>query len=266
VSSNIRFLPMGIGNSNIPFKISAVTSHADDHDKELMADLQLDTYWEASSSGQQDIDIDLGANFANYTIDHVFIYAKITNADYAPIIIYSDTHSDYSAQQNRSGVEEFVNGESGVWSAIYIPIPYPIATDRYWRIRLAAASAAPQIAMIFIGVSKTITCRPNYGGKNNQNTFRDSGYLQSASGKRYGYSTNPARKVWSRIWEVLDGTNKAALEFVLNITGGPQFPLWFQDLDDTTWNFVRILNTEPIAEEFTNLLYKSDPIIIEQEL
>ena len=266
MSSNIRFLPMGIGNSNVPFIVSAVTSHATDHDKEFLADLQLDTYWEASSSAQQDIDIDLGSNFANYSIDHVFIYAKITNTSYAPIVIYSDTHSDYSAQQNRSGVEEFVNGESGVWSAIFVPVPSPIATDRYWRIRLASASGTPQIAMIFLGVSKTITCRPNYGGKNNQNTFRNSGFIESASGMRHGYSLTPIRKVWSRVWEVLDLTNKEAIEYVLNLTNGAQYPLWFQDLDDTDWNFVRILNTEPIAEETKHQIYKTDPLIIEQEL
>lgn len=266
MASNIRFLPMGIGNSNVPFDVSAVTSYASGHNKEYLSDLLLATYWEASSSAQQDIDIDLGANFANYTIDHVFIYAKITGSPVNPIMIYSDDAADYSGQTNRSGLEELPEGASGIWYAYFLNIQTPIATDRYWRIRLAAASAAPQAAMIFIGVSKTITIRPNYGGKNNQYTYRNAGIQETAGGKRVGYSLTPARKIWSRIWEVLDSTNKTAIEYVHTLLNGPQFPCWFQDLDDTTWYFVRILNTEPIIEEFNHELYKSDPLIIEQEL
>jgi len=156
--ADIKFYPYGIGANTVPFQITAVTSEATGHEKIYMSDLIKSTYWQATSSATQNIDIDLGTGYEDYDIDHVLIY--VDSGGDMTWYVYADTQSNYSTQTEMFSLSP--QGYSGF--RLLVATFASVNEFRYWRIRLTNLSTAPKIGLIFIGESKTIATRFSYGG------------------------------------------------------------------------------------------------------
>ena len=252
--SNIKFFPYGVDL----FSLTAVTSEDTGHEKEYMLDRRLATYWKADSSSNQDIDIDLGADYADYSIDHVLLYCDPT--DGATITIYAATQSDYSDQ-----TEIVTQGIIyGGWQ--FVPYLQFTGTNsyRYWRIRFTNLSAAPSVALIFIGPSIEITIRYNKGGIIEETDYDVK--LSEAYGGQRGIPRAPIeRKYWEFLYEYLDLANKNKLDTLLSVIHGSRYPFYYKDTNDN-YHYVRFIGKNLGAKEVEHQLYNTNTIRLEEEL
>lgn len=253
--SNIKFFPYGVDL----FTLTAVTSEATGYDKEFMLDRRLATYWKATSSAQQDIDIDLGADYDDYLIDHVLIYANLdSSGESTAIQIFSATQANYSDQSERS---------SGTSIPGWLPYCHPFTgtnSYRYWRIRISNQGSAAEVALIFIGPSIEITVRYNKGGIPGEKNY-DVKLSESYGGQR-GIPRSPIeRDYWEFLYEYLDETNKGYLVTLLSLIKGCRYPFYYKDTADV-YHYVRFMGTNLNAREVEHQLYNTKTIRLEEEL
>lgn len=251
--ADIIFYPQHVA----AFTITAITSEATGFEKELILDRRLATYWKATSTANQDIEIDLGADYADHSISSLVFLVYLNSTD--DWGLYADENSDYSGEEM---VTEGSSGTTG-WQTIVATFTATSAF-RYWRIKLYSLIATPRIATIYLGPHYTITCR--YNKNQIESEYDYSGVkLETAYGGEVGATEQyPERKYWRFLYETLDVTNKGYLDSILALSKGKKYPIAFSDINGTEY-YIRFMIDRLNARQVEHQLYNTGEILLQEE-
>lgn len=233
----------------------AVTSEAAGHLKECLQDRRLDTSWKSTTSANQNIDIDFGADMF---VDHILLYHNLPND--AAVRLWSATASDYS--------DEFYRSLSHIIDSSKRPVLYFTTysggfTFRYWRVKITALTAAAEVYLLFIGRQSEITVQYN-NAQNEESKYRGSLIKTSYGGKRYSRTYFGARKSFRYRWEYLDLTNQTSLQTLIANSKGPALPFFMKTVDGAYY-YVRLMNEEIGSEQVEHHLFNIGPLLFEEE-
>ena len=153
---------------------------------------------------------------------------------------------------------------------ILLVVMGPTMDDHHFEINVNDVStfdADVTLGEVSVGISFTPTTSPNlpvpisYGD--------GSSMLESAGGKRYGFTRHGVRKGWKLTWPFMSAANKTSLETVFLVTGGMKHPFYI-DLGETasttpTLHLVRFMSPRLDFTQVTGNAY-SITLDIEEEL
>ena len=148
MASSITLYTLG---NMVDADIDSATSSATGYPKENAIDNNPDTYWKGTSTANQTIDIDL--NSTTKQVDFLFLfiknYASVVDAESLDLY-WSDDDSSYT----------FVSGSQVIYdrtTPIYIRTANLGLTHRYWRLTFTYITTIPEISMIGLGKTNSIT-------------------------------------------------------------------------------------------------------------
>jgi len=130
----------------------SVTSEAAGFEKENMSDWLDWTYWKASSTAQQDIDIDKGN--VGIPVDTLCLLGHNINDVMNNVQVYEDDNPGFSSPT--------LLGQDGF--AVTWPhyINLTSGTQRYNRIRILSGSVAPEWAICYLGTKMEMPVGPEF--------------------------------------------------------------------------------------------------------
>jgi hypothetical protein len=250
--SNLKFYSQSI--DELP--VVCDKGDAAGHPIEYLKDRLLASYWQsAATSADQIIDIDFGAAA---DIDHCLLLHDIQLT--AGISLWSASAANYSDEVQRSASYAAITAD-------YMLIPTVGGTVhkyRYWRLKISGLSAAPKIYLMFMGLSKEITIRYDKGYTDHK-IYAGNSLVETYSGMRYSRRNQTAgRRRLEYSWEMLDVTNAAKLQAIIEDTQGAALP-FFLKLEDDTYLYVRLMNDNIANPEFEYQLYNISKLVFEEE-
>ena len=250
--SNLIFYPQSLDD----FTVVCDKGDASGHPIEYLKDRLRATYWQsASASSDQMIEIDFGEAT---DVDHCLLYHDIQLT--AGISLWSASVADYSDEVQRSPSFASMN-------STYMLIPTvggAVHKYRYWRLKISGLSIAPKIYLVFMGLSKEITTRYDKGYLDHR-IYTGNNLVETYSGIRYARRIQPAgRRRLEYSWEMLDLTNAAKLQAIIEDTQGAALP-FFLELEDDTFLYVRLMNNNISNPEREFQLYDIETLYFEEE-
>jgi len=129
-----------------------VTSEASGFPKENLYDWKDWTYWKASSTAQQDIDIDKGTT--GISVDTLALLGH--NMDYvmANVTVYEDDNPGFTSPTT-------LGSDAFAYDGPYY-INLTSGSQRYNRIRIGSGSVAPFIAVAYLGTKLELPVGPEF--------------------------------------------------------------------------------------------------------
>lgn len=117
-------------------------SEQTNHPVENLADGLTFDHWKPSSTGSQNVDIDLGNA---RTVDYAAIAAHNLSSELSGdvVVAFSDNGSDYTMA--------FTLSQASVTDNAPILIHLAARTHRYWRVTFPAASTALRVGVLYLG-------------------------------------------------------------------------------------------------------------------
>ncbi|UCE65085.1 MAG: hypothetical protein JSU85_09390 [Candidatus Zixiibacteriota bacterium] len=256
--AEIKLIAEGIDD----YDIDSVTSAAAGHPKDKMQDRRIDTSWKANSTATQDIDID--TNSDTFSANYAFLYHNISdNSSSATIKIYSDDNAGFTSATQRGSTFTITPSNKP-----YAMISFGAGiVERYWRIRIENSDVAPEVYLVFLGVSSlamTGFSVRHMPGQSQEITYDGYDIEEAAGGVRAARIYHDGRWTLRAQWEILDSTLEVALQqFMADVKGGAR--AFFLVDSDSTYHWVRILNRRLGSSEFVHELFNTDPLIFEEE-
>jgi hypothetical protein len=235
-------------------------SDATGYDLMYAFDGSLGTYWKPSSTGTQNIDLDLGEarqvdNFA------VFVHDYDTNYNSGAIQVRGATNSGFTSGVSTMGT---VSWAKGAGTSLYLPFSSPTgASRRYWQIALSSMSNIAEIAGFFLLRERDIGYTILPATETDRYLNAQS---QAAGGHRYvhGRSRNKIQTI-SYQW-YLTATTLETLQSAFEDSKGSRFPVVLYD--GSTYRLARIVSDLPAVTEdydhiranvqFETLVYPED--------
>lgn len=232
--ANLKLITEGIDL----YTIDAVTSEVSGFEKENLQDRRLDTSWKATTTALQNIDIDTEDD--NFSAGTFFLFHNISdNTEATTIKIYSDDNAGFSSPVQRGSTHTLSAGETHTYISLGAGFQ-----ERYWRIEIDGSDVAPEVYLIFFGLSVEagtgISIRYSFGQRE-ETVYDGARVVTSLGGYRSSRQFHSGRKRWEYQWENLDSTNELAMQAAIGFTKGAALPFFLQDIDEN-YHYVRFAN------------------------
>lgn len=245
--ANLKFYPDHLGDYTL-----VATSQATGFEVYHLQDHRLDTSWKATTTANQDVDIDLGAS--NIPITCVMLFHNLANG--VNFQLWAATQSNYSdAAQVDSIAIDGTNTPYALktWAAV---------TKRYWKFKMLNNTTVAQIYLAFLGRQLEITTRFNYG-EIIEPVYDGVEVVESIGGYRGAREYHAGRDRWDYAYEFLSLANKQKLASVVAAVDGRRYPFFFSD-DGGNFHFARLAFNRLEFAEVAHQLYNG-PLIMEEE-
>lgn len=252
------------------YTIDQATSEAAGFEMEFMQDRKLATSWKATTSGTQNIDVDMGANSSG--LEYVFFYHNISdNSSSAEINIFEEDENDgtWDGTYTQRGSTFIITPSNTPYAFIDLGSTY---SNRYWRLQMAVNDAAPEVFLIFMGTDSSaltgITVRYMFG-QLEEPIYNGSKIVETLGGMRYARQYHDGRERFEYAWDHLDATNEARLQAVIALSKGSALPFFMQLILDTSplqYRYVRLMNSGIGARQVAHTLFNTGRLIFEEEL
>lgn len=226
MAQSFKFYTTGIMRNIL---VTSVTSEVAGREIEFAFDNNLDTYWKATSTANQDVIMDFGsgntiavAGFACFCRNY-----KASFATAVAQLYYSDNGSAWTLW---TGVAiQFLNLQS---NGIFLDDPSATETHRYWKINMHDILTIPEIAGFFLLKKHTIASGSIHPEKNDKEYVVKK--YAAAGGRALKRQVNRiAIETFGRTWLLSGDTDRDALEAMWDNARGHSLPLFMvEDSDD----------------------------------
>ena len=139
---------------------------------------------------------------------------------------------------------------------------------QYWCLEWSAPSAAPEVAIFYLGTLATLT--ENYAFPETQEDVYNVDIQQSEGKVIVAEQTARLLTRWPLLWDVVSSTTKGTLQTIVQSEGGPKRPFWFVPIDESTSNdygrayFIRYQNPSmAFKRAFTGIYEVAVPLLEE---
>lgn len=253
-TSNIKFFPHSIADM-----VLAITSEATDHEKEYMQDHNNSTYWESTSTANQNVDINPDGGSV-YSVGYFALYHNLP-AD-TVVRLWGADQSNYS-DESALGTGDITISSSS--TPILIGELQTTYFYKYYRLKITSLPSVAKINLFYLGATIEIATAFAFNWLDADKRHDGVILEESESGKRFGKEIQTMRRRWEWSWQLIIGSIRDQIDSILTETHGPAKPFIFTDIDGTDY-FCRTLNSSINVRPPAYELYNLGPLIIEEEL
>lgn len=229
--------------------VHAITSEATGRDAEFALDYNLDTYWEPTSTANQNFDINLGSDL---DVEGFVIFLRNYNAGYGIDTVDLQKSNDGSSWSSLSIPKGLLNVNQ---FGVLIGDAGSTHTEQYWRFAFTSLGVKPQVASILLFTKYSIATGSLYPEQNDKNYAIKK--QMGPGGRTLKRQLNRiAIETFGRTWLLSGDVDRDKLEAMWDDTRGHALPLVMQE-DSDDERFVEIIQPQAFnANKIQHQLYR----------
>lgn len=245
--------------------VTSVTSEATDHEIEFALDYNLNTFWKATTTANQDIILDFGVAVP---IDGMAFFLRNYKAAFVldiGLLWYSDNGTSWTIWPQAQLIFNTVNA-----FGVTLNAGDSTKTHRYWKISTRDATTIPEIAQILLFKKITVPQANILPELNERSYF--SKVLVGAGGRMHKRQVNRNRiETFGRTWLLKGNADRDKLASMWDDSRGHSLPLVMQE-DSSPARFVEIVapqtfNDNQLSFELyrPTITFRTLPFIVDGE-
>lgn len=237
--------------------VYSITSEVAGHPIEYGIDRNLNTYWQATSTSQQDLIIDIGSSQAvqgiglfarNYDVD-------LSNSETATIVTsYSDTGTSGPWTQF-TAIELDIGDQQTVGKPLILsPIASSAQSHRYWRLQFMLFNPVIQLSQLFL-ITRQILSIPNARPEIDSQVYAQHA-VPGPIGRQLRSPINMIPVIdRQRSWLISASADMTALQAIFDGAAGQEQMIILQPSDDDP-EVVEIRNAAFVPNQLLSGIYQ----------